>query len=78
MVLFWQLVAQRGAIGQHDSPLVPHCWHAPATHLVTRVSQQAPVHALPAQQGVPAAPHAVHVPPTHNCPLLHVLPAQQA
>lgn len=64
--------------GQHDSPICPHVEQPPAMHVVLRVSQQAPVHVFPAQQGCPTPPHAMHVPVTHEKPVAHTLPEQHA
>ena len=47
-------------------------------NVLPRVSQHAPVHVLPAQQGCPTPPHAVHVPLTQDKPFAQALPEQHA
>lgn len=64
-------------MGQHVSPVCPQVVQDPVTHVGPRVSQQAPVHVLPAQQGWPTAPQAEHVPLTHESPLEQALPVEQ-
>ena len=73
LLLIRQEVAHCGAIGQQISPVFPHCWQAPVTHMVTRVSQHSPAtHALPAQQVWPCPPQPPQLPPKHALPLVHM------
>jgi hypothetical protein len=65
-----QKLVHRGRVGQHDSPVSPQVVHEPVTHIPPfRVSQQAPLQVLPAQQGAPTLPQAEHVPLTQDSPL---------